>query len=109
MTWDAPSPASPPAGDPSGAPHVPQRAAAPAGRRRIAVLITVAVVVAAGVGLAATRPWSGDSKDRTDTTVWENITSDFAADGRLTARAALEAFAYVYGVDLPDVRVPAGR
>ncbi len=108
MTWDAPSPASPPAGDPSGAPHVPQRAAAPAGRRRIAVLITVAVVVAAGVGLAATRPWSGDSKDRTDTTVWENITSDFAADGRLTARAALEAFAYVYGVDLPGVRLPAG-
>ena len=111
MTWNAPTPAPPPgpgrAGDPGRA-RRPAHGTAPSGRRRVAVLIGFAVAVVAAVGLVATSPWSADTAERADTTVWETITSDFAADGRLTAQAALESFAYVYGVDLPDVRVPAG-
>ncbi|MCU1504367.1 MAG: protease 1 precursor [Ilumatobacteraceae bacterium] len=111
MTWDAPTPAPPPPGGPAGVPSGAARVAhggAPSGRRRLAVLTTFAVAVVAGVGLAATRPWSAGTTDGAGTTVWASITSDFAADGRLTAQAALEAFAYVYGVDLPGVRLPAG-
>lgn len=76
-------------------------------RRRFAGVAAV-VVVALVVGLLVTKPWSEESGDRSDSTIWQAITTGFADDGRLTKDAALEAFAYVYGVDIPGVQIPDG-
>jgi hypothetical protein len=40
-------------------------------------------------------------------TVWQEITSGIT-DGTVPKQTALEAFAYLYQVDIPDVTVPAG-
>ena len=41
------------------------------------------------------------------TTIWQAITSGIT-DGTVPKQTALEAFAYLYKVDIPDVTVPKG-
>ena len=100
--------------DPAYAPpsSVPQPPAIKASSRRIPrkvqlaglLLILVVVGAAAFVGqqLLAGTPTSTASKS-----VWQNITAGIRDTG-VPKDVALEAFAYLYGVDVPGVTVPQG-
>lgn len=73
-------------------------------RRRSLVLLVALVAIAAVVAVEVPQ-WLFPSG--TQSTIWQNIT-DGITNGTVPKQTALEAFAYVYKVDVPGVKVPDG-
>ena len=74
--------------------------------RRWAVVAVVLLVVESLIaGLLFFEARSGGAPQQT---VWQQITSGVTADGRVPKDVALEAFAYLYRVNIPGVTVPGG-
>ena len=93
-----------PADDPSaGIPVAPiaQSRRRPGRRRLVALLGLLVIFGIAAVGLVQFL------SPKPTTTIWQAITSGIT-DGTVPKQTALEAFAYLYQVDIPDVTVPAG-
>jgi hypothetical protein len=67
----------------------------------IAALIAVLVI-----GLLLARPWERPGQTA-GPTVWQGITAGIR-EGEVPLETALQAFAYVFNVDIPGVQVPAG-
>jgi hypothetical protein len=87
---------------------VPQRAGRRIGRKaQLVGLLLILVVIGAaafvGQGLLAGTPSSSSATQ----TVWQNITAGIRDTG-VPKDVALEAFAYLYHVDIPGVTVPQG-
>jgi hypothetical protein len=79
----------------------------PHDRRRLSRrLFAVLLILAVSGGIAVVEVPQFLSPAPTET-IWQAIT-DGIHDGTVPKQAALEAFAYVYKVDIPDVTVPKG-
>jgi hypothetical protein len=67
----------------------------------VAALIAVFVV-----GLLLVRPWERSGRT-SGPTVWQGITAGIV-DGQVPLETSLQAFAYLFNVEIPGVQVPAG-
>ena len=72
--------------------------------RRRWLVIAVALVAVAAIVAVELPQWLSPAPQ---TTIWQKITSGIT-DGTVPKQTALEAFAYLYTVDIPDVVVPSG-
>ena len=89
-------------------PPVPPREGRRIGRRAqlvglLLILVVMGAVAFVGQGLLTGTP----SSTAAPKTVWQNITAGIT-DGTVPKQTALEAFAYLYRVDIPGVTVPKG-
>ena len=75
-------------------------------RRQLLAAGVVALIAILLAGLLLARPWDR-AKTAADATVWQAITAGIRGDS-VPLDVALQAFAYVSGVDIPGVRVPDG-
>jgi hypothetical protein len=75
-------------------------------RRRLLAAGIVALIVILLAGLLLARPWDR-AKTAAEPTVWQAITAGIRGDS-VPLDVALQAFAYLTGVDIPSVRVPGG-
>ncbi|MFI5258716.1 MAG: hypothetical protein ACHQ01_03780, partial [Candidatus Limnocylindrales bacterium] len=73
-------------------------------RRRWAALLLGLVAIVGVVGALVLPPFLFPAPT---TTIWQNITAGIT-DGSVPGQTALEAFAYLYQVDIPGVTVPTG-
>ena len=87
---------------------MPQQARRRIGRRAqlvglLLILVVIGAVAFVGQELLTGTPGSTAAPK----TVWQNITAGIS-DGTVPKQTALEAFAYLYRVDIPGVTVPKG-
>jgi hypothetical protein len=75
-------------------------------RRQLLAAGTVALIVILLAGLLLARPWDR-ATTAAEPTVWQAITAGIRGDS-VPRDVALQAFAYLTGVDIPGVRVPGG-
>jgi hypothetical protein len=73
-------------------------------RRLLAPLLGLLVIVGVVGALVLPQFFASNPTQ----TVWQSITSGIT-DGTVSKRTAVEAFAYLYKVDIPGVTVPHGR
>ena len=74
----------------------------------VAALIVLLVVVVVGVGVViVANPFATKTPTASQETIWQAITGK-VRDGQPSKDAALQAFAYAYGIDIPGVQIPAG-
>lgn len=87
--------------------RAPTTSLMPTRRRRLAVgAIAGVVLLALLVVLLVVRPWNR-SGTVGEPTVWDAISGGITGDG-VPVETALQAFAYLSGIDIPGVHVPAG-
>jgi hypothetical protein len=87
----------------------PAAGSTPRGRRRFNRRLLVPLLgLLVIVGVVATQVLPQFLAPKQTDTVWESITSGIQNDS-VPKQTALEAFAYLYKVNLPGVTVPAGR
>lgn len=79
----------------------------PARDRRIAAAVITAAVLLLIVALLLLRPWDRTRATAATQTVWEAISSEMTGED-VPVATALKAFAFLTGVDIPRVQVPAG-
>jgi hypothetical protein len=75
-------------------------------RRQLLAAGIVALIAILLAGLLLARPWDR-AKSAAEPTVWQSITAGVRGDS-VPLDVALQAFAYLTGVDIPGVRVPGG-
>jgi hypothetical protein len=80
----------------------------PVERRRIAAALIAAAILLLIVVLLLLRPWNrADHGASAPRTVWQAISSEMTGED-VPVATALKAFAYLTGIDIPRVQVPAG-
>jgi hypothetical protein len=77
-----------------------------AGRAIARSVLLICTLAAAACGNAASPPASSTEPAET---AWDAIATSVGDDGLVTQEAALQAFEYVFDVDLPGVEIPAGE
>jgi hypothetical protein len=75
-------------------------------RRQLLAAGIVALIAILLAGLLLARPWDR-AKTTAEPTVWQAITAGIRGDS-VPLDVALQAFAYLTGVDIPGVRIPGG-
>src|SRR5271157_960107 len=87
------------------APRQPRSRRRPRRRWLVALLALLAIVALVAVEVP---PWPFPAASgKPSETIWQTIT-DGITDGPVPKQTALEAFAYLYKVDIPGVTVPKG-
>jgi hypothetical protein len=81
----------------------------PAPQRRVAAALIAAAVLLLIVLLLLLRPWNRSPGDEATApqTVWEAISSEMTGED-VPVETALKAYAYLTGLEIPRVQVPAG-
>jgi hypothetical protein len=74
-------------------------------RRWLALLVALLAIVA--IVAVEVPPWLFPASSAPSQTIWQAITAGIS-DGTVPKQTALEAFAYLYEVDIPGVTVPKG-
>ncbi|MBA2718286.1 MAG: hypothetical protein H0U52_03435 [Chloroflexi bacterium] len=79
----------------------------PAPRRRIAAAVIAVAILLLIVVLLLLRPWDRTAAAAAPQTVWQAISSEMTGED-VPVATALKAYAYLTGLDIPRVQIPAG-